>query len=225
MISNDRHYRHFQFELRNADDTNDMVVKGRPAVFNTETVMYEFDGVQYKEIIDAEAFSEARMDDVVFNIDHQGKPAAKTKNGTLQLHVRADGLYMEADLSQNATGRELYEDIRNGFYDKMSFAFSVEDEDYNKDIRTRTVKKVKRLFDVSAVSRPAYEATSIQSRSWAEAQSEIDTAEAENIVPEGIGEAEATRQETEVDCNEAQDRSELMLQKERLRLEKNKEVV
>ena len=104
------------------------------------------------------------MDDVVLNIDHEGKPAAKTKNGTLQLRVADDGMYMVADLSKNATGRELYEDIQNGFFDKMSFAFTVREEEYDKKTRTRRIMKIDRLFDVSAVTFPAYAQTSIMAR-------------------------------------------------------------
>lgn len=186
IITKDRNYRSFDFELREKTEDGKMIVIGKPVVFNSEVVIWEYDGVQYKEIIDSRAFDNAKMDDVVLNIDHSGKPAAKTKNGTLKLFLKTDGLYMEADLSRNATGRELYEDIKNNFYDKMSFAFDVEEDSYNRDTHTRTILKIKRLYDVSAVTFPAYEETSISSRSWAEAQHEIETAEAEK-------EAEASR--------------------------------
>lgn len=178
MITKDRFYRAFDFETREQTEDGKLMVVGQPVVFNKETVIWEYDGVKYKEVIDARALDDAKMDDVVFNIDHQGKPAAKTKNRTLLLDVRADGLYMEADLSQNATGRELYEDITKKFYDKMSFAFTVSESSYNRDTHTRTILKIKRLYDVSAVTFAAYEQTSISARSWAEAQREIEAAEA-----------------------------------------------
>lgn len=177
LISKDRQYRNFEFERREKTEDGKMMVTGKPIAFNSETVIWEYDGVQYKEIIDARAFDGAKIDDVVLNIDHMGKPAAKTKNNTLKLDIRADGVYMDADLSQNSTGRELYEDIESGFYDKMSFAFSVEEDSYNRDTHTRTIMKIKRLYDVSAVTFPAYEQTSISARSWAEAQYGIEAAE------------------------------------------------
>lgn len=189
MITKDRLYRAFDFEAREKTDDGKMIVTGKPVVFNRETVIWEYDGVKYKEIIDARAFDEAKMDDVVLNIDHTGKPAAKTKNNTLTLDLQQDGLYMEADLSQNATGRELYEDIQKRFYDKMSFAFTMSESSYNRDTHTRTILKIKRLYDVSAVTFPAYEQTAISARSWAEAQREIDVAEATR-------DAEATQIET-----------------------------
>lgn len=177
MISKDRLYRNFKFEIR--EEAGKMSAVGKPVIFNREEVMYEVDGIQYKEKIDAGAFDSADMSDVVLNIDHVGKPAAKTRNGTLKLDVRSDGLYMDADLSKNATGRELYEDIRNGFYDRMSFAFTVEEDEYNRDTRTRTITKIKRLYDVSAVTFPAYEQTSIQARSFFEAEADREARERE----------------------------------------------
>ncbi|MBP2638434.1 MAG: phage prohead protease, family [Firmicutes bacterium] len=178
MITKDRQYKSFNFERREKTEDGKMIVTGNPIVFNRETVIWEYDGVQYKEVIDAKALDSADMGDVVLNIDHCGKPAAKTKNNTLTFDKRIDGLYIEADLSQNATGRELYEDIDNGFYDKMSFAFTTEEDSYNRDTHTRTILKIAKVYDVSAVTFPAYEQTSISARSWAEAQHEIEVAEA-----------------------------------------------
>ena len=196
MITKDRQYRNFDFELREKTEDGKMVITGNHVVFNRETVIWEYDGVQYKEIIDAKAFDSADMSDVVLNIDHKGKPAAKTKNNTLMLDKRIDGLYIEADLSQNATGRELYEDINNKFYDKMSFAFTVEEDAYNQNTHTRTILKIKRLFDVSAVTFPAYSETSISARSWAEAQHDIEVAEVVMATEVAKRNAEASRLET-----------------------------
>lgn len=175
MITKDREYRSFTFEA----EEEDKKIVGMPVIFNTPTVLYEIDGIEYKEIIDSRAFDGVDLSDVILNIDHEGKPAAKTKNGTLKLEVRDNGLYMEADLSKNQTGRELYEDVQNGFFDKMSFAFTAEAEEYNRETRTRTITKVKRLFDVSCVSFPAYEATSVMARGFFKAEAERELREAE----------------------------------------------
>lgn len=197
MITKDRTYRHFGFELREQAEGGDMIVVGQPVIFGVETVLWEYDGIQYKEVIDSRALDEAKMDDVVLNIDHEGKPAAKTKNGTLKLFLRHDGLYMEADLSKNTTGRELYEDIRNGFYDKMSFAFKVREDSYDRETHTRTILKIERIYDVSAVTWAAYEQTSLSARNWAKAQYEIEAAEAVKKQAEALRGAEATREDIE----------------------------
>lgn len=196
MITKDRCYRSFDYEYRETDDGR-LIVAGKPVVFDQETVIWEYDGVQYKEKIDRHALDEADLSDVVFNIDHQGKPAAKTKNGTLKLFLQPDGLYIEADLSRNATGRELYEDIKNGFYDRMSFAFRVQEDSYDRDTRTRTILKIKKVYDVSAVTFPAYEQTSLVARSWAETQYELDKKAAEAALKEAEASSDAEALEIE----------------------------
>jgi len=153
MITNNRQYRNFDFE------TKEMRVEGQAVTFENPTLMFEVDGMQFYEVISRSAFEEAKIDDVVLVIDHKGKPAAKTKNGTLELKANESGLFISADLSRNATGRELHEDIENGFYDKMSFAFTISSESYDKKTRTRRIEKIDRLYDVSAVTFPAYENT------------------------------------------------------------------
>ena len=171
MISKDREYRAFEFE------TDEMQIEGKAVAFESPTVMYEYDGIKFYEVIDRNAFAEAKMDDVVLVENHQGRAAAKTKNRTLELRTSDDGLFIKADLSKNATGRELYEAIQNGFYDKMSFAFTVRKDSYDKESRTRRIEKIDRLFDVSAVDFPAYSETSISARSFFEAEAEKEMKE------------------------------------------------
>lgn len=178
MITKDREYRNFDFK---PDDDTEKRVEGVAVVFNEPTLMYELDGVKYYEEIDKEAFKNAKIDDVVLNIDHTGKPAAKTRNGTLDIKVRDTDVFISADLSRNATGRELYEDIQNGFYERMSFAFTVAEQAYDKETRTRRITKIDRLYDVSAVTVPAYDQTSIYARSFFEAEAEKEVAEANLI--------------------------------------------
>ena len=171
-ITKDREYRSFNFE-----ESEDLIVEGVPIVFNQPTEVYEIDGIKYYEVIERGALDSADMSDVVLNVDHMGKPAAKTKNGTLELTVRDNDVFMRADLSKNATGRELKEDITNGFFDKMSFAFTIDDETYDRENRTRVIKKIKRLYDVSAVTIPAYNQTEIYSRSFFEVEAEKERME------------------------------------------------
>lgn len=174
MISKDRLYR--QFEVRAQDDG--MTVEGYAATFDQPTVMYEYDGVEYKEVISRGAFDKAQIADVVMNFDHQGKPVARTKNSTLNLTIDDIGLKIKADLSGTQEARTLYEEIKAGYIDKMSFAFTVADESYDKATHTRSINGIKRLYDVAAVSIPAYDSTSIQARSFFEAEAEKERAEA-----------------------------------------------
>ena len=171
-ISKDRNYRSFNFEKK-----DEMRIEGIPIVFDQKTVIFEYDGIKYYEEIDREALRGAKIDDVVLNIDHVGKPAAKTKNGTLSIEVRNSDVFISADLSKNATGRELYEDITNGFYDKMSFAFTITESSYDEETRTRKILKIGRLYDVSAVTVPAYDQTTLNARSFFEAEAEKERKE------------------------------------------------
>lgn len=178
MITKDRQYRSFEVRLNDEE----MTVEGYAAVFDKETVLYEYDGIQYKEIIDRNAFALAQMADVVMNFNHGGKPVARTKNDTLTLTIDSTGLLIRATLSGTDEGRKMYEEIKGGYIDKMSFAFTVSEEDYQQSTHTRIIRGIKRLYDVAAVDIPAYDQTSIQARSFFEAEAEKERAEARRAV-------------------------------------------
>lgn len=168
MVTSDREYR--AFEMRTADE--EMTVEGYAAVFDTPTVLYSDGGVDYKEVIDRNAFTGSLMKDVVMNYNHQGKPVARTKNGTLELFIDDKGLRIKANLSGTEEGRRLYEEIKGGYIDKMSFAFTVSEDSYDRDTHTRRILGFKRLFDVAAVDVPAYDATNISARSYFSVEAE-----------------------------------------------------
>lgn len=177
-----RDYRTFEVRAlpqEGGDGQTQCRVEGYAAVFDEETVLYEYDGIQYKEVIDRNAFSGAEMRDVVMNFNHGGKPVARTKNGTLTLTVDTKGLHIAADLGGTEEGRRLYEEIRGGYIDRMSFAFTVNKQEYVRAKRLRRITGFRRIFDVAAVAIPAYDGTSIAARSWAAAEAEHEHAEAE----------------------------------------------
>lgn len=177
-----RDYRTFEVRALPQDGgggNNECRVEGYAAVFEQETVLYEYDGIQYKEIIDRNAFTGAEMRDVVMNFNHGGKPVARTKNGTLTLAIDTKGLHVTADLGGTEAGRRLYEEIRGGYLDQMSFAFTVNRQEYDRAKRLRRITGFKRIFDVAAVDIPAYDGTNIAARSWAAAEAEREHAEAE----------------------------------------------
>lgn len=167
-LKDGREYRSLQdFSLVPREEgSEEYRVKGTAVVFDTPTVLFECDGIEYKEIIDRHAFDGCDLSDVIFNYNHGGKVVARLRNKTLSLHVTERGLEVEADLSGTQAGRELYEEIDGGYIDKMSFSFSVREAKYDSVTHTRTITKVKKLYDVSAVDIPAYEETSISARSF-----------------------------------------------------------
>jgi HK97 family phage prohead protease len=168
----DREYRSFaEFRLSESEDGGSWV-EGYAAVFESPTVLYEFDGVQYKETIERGAFDAADVRDVILNYNHTGKVVARTRNKTLQLAVDDRGLFVRARLDGTEEGRKLYEEIQGGYLDKMSFAFSIAEDQFDKQSRTRKIQKIQRLYDVSVVSLPAYDDTSISARSYFSAVAE-----------------------------------------------------
>ena len=108
------------------------------------------------------------MSDVIFNYNHGGKVVARLRNKTLALNIDERGVNIDADLGGTTAGRELYEEIDGGYVDKMSFSFTVREASYDSVTHTRTITKVKKLYDVSAVDIPAYNDTSISARSFFE---------------------------------------------------------
>jgi HK97 family phage prohead protease len=162
-----RDFRNFiNFELRaKADDSGELIVEGIAASFNQPTVLFEYDGIEYKEQVDDRAFNEADMTDVIFNYNHGGKVMARTRNKTLQLMVEKDGLRIRARLDGTEEGRRLYEEIQGGYIDRMSYAYTVQEDAYDTTNHMRTVRKIKKVYDVSAVDIPAYDTTSISTRS------------------------------------------------------------
>lgn len=172
-------------ELRAIDqdtDSKEMIVEGRAIVYDSPTVMYEIDGVKYYEVIARGALDGADLTDVPFKYNHSDSVMimARTRNKTLELIPDDQGLLIRANLANTTAGRDLYELIRRGDIDKMSFAFTVLEASYNRDTRTRTISKFKRIWDVSAVDIPAYQNTSISARSFFEAEAERERKALEN---------------------------------------------
>lgn len=158
--------RPFPIQTRGAEDADGAAryVEGYAARFNSPTVLFELDGTEYWEVIAPGAFDGADMEDVIFNYNHTGNVIARTRNGTLELTTDEDGLHMRARVDGTAAGRQLYEEISGGYVDRMSFAFTIQEESYDSVEHLWTIQKVKRLYDVSAVDIPAYDDTSIAAR-------------------------------------------------------------
>ena len=124
------------------------------------------DGIKYYEMIDRNALNDADLSDVIMQYDHSGRVLARNSNGTLQLEPNDDGLFIYADLGKSKASKEMFEEIDSGLVTRMSWAFTVAEDSYNKDTRTRTIHKVKKVYDVSAVSIPANNDTLISARSY-----------------------------------------------------------
>ena len=168
---NEREYRDMYLAVaERAEDevTDEKRVEGYATTFNEPYVLFEDDDVIYREQVDPNAFDNTDMSDVIMQYDHEGRVFARTGNNTLTVTPDEKGLFITADLGGTEIGRNLYEEIRGGYTDKMSFGFIVEkDEELRSDADDgrvdilRTITSISKLYDVSAVSIPANNGTSI----------------------------------------------------------------
>lgn len=152
-------------EIRKEGDA--IKVEGYAAVFGQETNI----GGYFTEIIDRGAFTDAvGRDDVVFLINHEGLPLARTRSGTLKLQQDDHGLHIATELdARDPDVARIVHKMERGDLDKMSFAFfpEVQEWDESGDLPKRTIKKAS-LYDVSIVTTPAYDGTEIGLRSLQE---------------------------------------------------------
>lgn len=157
---------------------SEFYVEGYATTFNKPYLLYEFDGVQYFEVIDRNALVGADMSDVIMQYNHEGKVLARQSNKTLGIEADESGLFTFADLSKSRAAQDLYEEINNGLITKMSWAFKVLEDAYDRDTHTRTILKIKKVYDVSAVSYPANSDTEISARSFFDGVIEAEMREA-----------------------------------------------
>ena len=171
-VKTNREYRKFEgVELRKSDDGR-MVVEGYATTFDQPYRLMGDKDVTINEQVDRHAFDETDMSDVIMQYDHAGRVFARLSNGTLQLEADDHGLKISADLGGTEIGRQLFDEIDGGSTNKMSFGFTVtgdkttRSKDENGHITVlRTITKIGKLYDVSAVSLPANDATEISARS------------------------------------------------------------
>lgn len=178
-LKESRSYRNMQsFEIREAEDDK-KIAEGYATTFNEPYELFSYDNwegyrVHFMEQVDRSAFDETDMSDTIMQYNHEGRVFARVSNKTLDLSIDSHGLKIRADLGGTEIGRQLYEEIKGGYTNRMSFGFTVSkdsrtedrDEDNKTITITRTITKISKLWDVSAVSLPANDGTEISARSW-----------------------------------------------------------
>lgn len=180
---------HRLYEVRAAEPTEGenptaMIIEGKAITFEDETLLFhdKWDDKDVFEKIDRRALEGADVSDVFLKYNHSDQimVMARTKNKTLHLITKEDGLYIRAELANTTAGRDLYELVKRGDIDKMSFAFSIEQErtDEDADKVTYTVMKIRKLYDVAAVPLPAYDNTQLYARRLGDVETRRTEAEA-----------------------------------------------
>ena len=177
----DREYRDMELRLSKSDDIeqSNYDVEGYASTFERYMLFTDDEGTEYFEQIDPHAFDDADMTDAVFRVDHAGPVYARTSAGTVKLWTDEHGLAQKTDLSKTQKARELYEDIKAGNYPKMSFAFTVAEDHYDRATHTRIIDRIAKVFDVSPVSFPANPTTelSVSTRDYFNGVIEAEKAE------------------------------------------------
>ena len=171
-IDNGREYRSMNLEARELENVEkSYAVEGYATTFEEPYHLYNFEDErgthEVREVVDINAFEGADMSDVIFQFDHEGAVYARLSNGTMELENDLHGLKVRAFLGGTARGRELYEEINGGYITKMSFGFTVADDNIEREADgnyVRRILKVGKLFDVSAVSYPQNNFTEISAR-------------------------------------------------------------
>lgn len=193
MKKNNREYRNMTvLEVKEAEN-NEMVVEGFATTFNEPYTLYSDSDLIYREQVAPEAFNNTDMSDVIMQYDHQGRVFARISNNTLEVEPTDKGLFIRANLGGTEIGRNLYEEIAGGYTDKMSFGFTV---DNDEEVRTeaedgrvdilRTITGISKLYDVSAVSIPANDGTSIGVSTRSKIDGVIEEVRAERLEAERI---------------------------------------
>lgn len=197
-IMKNREYRNMQVRAIEAtDEEARSVVTGYASTFDEPYKLVDGDGWEYWEVVDKGSFDDTDMSDVVMQYDHVGRVFARNKNGTLDISTDDKGLAVEADLGGTEIGRQLYEEIRGGYTDKMSFGFIVSG-DYEERVKlesgivkyTRHITSVGKLYDVSAVSIPANDGTSINADAVTRSLADLRDGVIERIQAERLAEEE-----------------------------------
>ena len=200
-ISKGREYRSMTMEIREGEEDAGQIVEGYATTFDQPYVLYTTENkngrkITVSEQVDRDAFKDADMTDVIMQYDHQGRVFARISNDTLSLEEDEHGLKIRADLGGTTLGRQLYEEIKGGYTNKMSFGFTVDADDIKADKDgnyLRTIRKIGKLFDVSAVSLPANDYTEISARNHCDGV--IAEIEAERLLAEERKAAEEQKRE------------------------------
>lgn len=164
-------YRNMSLSIVEDDAEDSYHVRGYATTFNAPYTLYSDGEYRVDEVVDPHAFDNCDMSDVIMQYDHTGRVFARTRNQTLSLEPDGHGLLTDGYLGGTDIGHQLFQEIKGGYTDRMSFSFIVDGAECTERIEngviivTRRITSISKLFDVSAVSIPANDGTEISARS------------------------------------------------------------
>ena len=163
MLTN-KEVRFSTIDGKSTDEAEKMIIEGYAIVFNQETLIGDREH-GFTEVIDKRSLDGADLEDVPLKYNHTDNRLilARTRNGSLTFQIDDRGLKIRDELIDTQSNRDVYKSIVAGLLDKMSFAFTVKSQSWDRsgDVPKRTITQIDRLYDVSVVDLPAYEGTSI----------------------------------------------------------------
>ena len=167
MVKNKKEIR--LLDVRASAD-EEMTIEGYAVIFDSPATHY------WTETVERNAFDGCDMTDVCMKYNHEDNYLllARTRNKSLLLEVDDKGLKIKAKLIDTSSNRDIYKSIQAGLLDKMSFAFTVAEDEWDYEKNIRVIKKIDKLFDVSVVDVPFYDSTEIFARSKEEYIKEKD---------------------------------------------------
>lgn len=166
-----------------SDDENKMILSGTATPFEKPTVLFEIDGIEYKEVIDRHALDNSDFSLCCLKYNHENSVPvlARTRNKSLETSIDNEGLKYTATLANTTVARDVYTLVKEGMLNQCSFAFTVKRSEYDKATRTRRILEIDKVFDISIVDIPAYEDTNVEARSFFELESKKDKPEGDKL--------------------------------------------
>ena len=172
-MNNNKEYR----EAQHTETTSDMQIQGYALLFEQPTILFEEDGIKYKEVIDQHALDGVDLFDVClrYNHDEGHTILARTRGGSLNLTVDENGLYFEAKIADTTQGRDIYTLIKDGLISGCSFGFVVKEDSYDVKTHTRRILSFDKIYEISVVDLPAYEGATVSARDHFTARREAES--------------------------------------------------
>ena len=171
-------------EFRNlsvSDDESKMILTGTATPFEKPTVLFEADGIEYKEVIDRHALDNADFSLCCLKYNHENSVPvlARIRNKSLETKIDDEGLKYTAKLANTTVARDVYTLVKEGMLNQCSFAFTVKRSEYDKRTHTRRILEIDKVFDISIVYIPDYEDTNVEARSFFELEDKKNKQECE----------------------------------------------
>lgn len=165
-----------------SDEDGKMRISGYAAVFEQPTVLFtDYDGQEFKEVIDRAAFDGCDFSKCCLKYNHESSVPvlSRVRGGFMNLGVDNYGLHFDSELFNTQTSRDIYEIVNVGGLTECSFAFTLDQDgfEYDRKTRTRRITRIKYLWDCAIVDNPAYDGTSVAARDALKAEAERERLE------------------------------------------------